>query len=226
MNMIVNQQNFGSVVLPVANDLGSTATSGTIKTHTWSGVNWVEPAAADRVIMVAIYMRRFSSTSSITSCTIDGVAATILQSLAITSNMRVALAYAVVPSGSSGNIVVTYANTLGTGWSALKAWSFAGMVTTHQDWNRLSGSDPATFGITNTKIGLLFAASYSDSTPSDPMTSPAAPHDYVSAHTVPSVAGTHQAIGDCNGVLSGTHTITVDGANTTQGVVACVFQIP
>lgn len=226
MGMVVNPQVYNQA-LPTVNYLGSNATSaGSLFTHTWSAVSYVEPPSATRVIVVGIAMRRGGGTSNISSVTIGGIAATVINSGAIRSNFRCALAYAVVPTGTSGNIVVTYNGTLGTGRSGLSAWSFSGMTTTPAQSAVMISANPVTVNVINTKPGIFIAFSYADTQSTDPLNPPAAPHDFTSAHTVNTLAGTHYAVGDANVVSAGTQTATSTSSNTAKGVVAAVWQIP
>lgn len=97
--------------------LGSNQQNSTLTTYTVTGASFGEEAF-DRRIIVAL--GGANSTRTLTSVTIGGVTATInLQYTSSGDNNRVAVATALVPTGTSGNIVVTWSGSqtnLGIGW--------------------------------------------------------------------------------------------------------------
>jgi len=85
---------------------GLVETAGTSFTFTGQAIG---AASIDRVVLVGIALRTAGVTAGVVSCTIGGVAATILVAGrdAVTNTNDVAIAALLVPAGATGNIVVS-----------------------------------------------------------------------------------------------------------------------
>lgn len=93
--------------------LQSATDTADLSSYTFASQN-LGSAASDRHIIVAVISRKAGATTTITGVTVGGVAATIVRQRANTaSNTQVAgLAIALVPSGTTGDVVVTFADTM------------------------------------------------------------------------------------------------------------------
>ena len=91
--------------MPIGSFLGANTNNSDLTTYTFSGES-LGVADSDRVIAVGIHGRSGGAGGSISSVTIGGVSATIIQ--ATESATKCGLAYASVPSGATGAIVVTF----------------------------------------------------------------------------------------------------------------------
>jgi hypothetical protein len=89
--------------------LQATTDTGNLSTYTFTAQN-LGTAAAGRYIVVAISSRKAGAATTITGVTIGGVTATIVTQVANTvTNTNVAgIAIAAVPTGATGDIVVTF----------------------------------------------------------------------------------------------------------------------
>ena len=89
--------------------LGQTSSTSTLSEYTFSSRSLGE-AADDRYILALVSTRKTATTGSISSITIGGVTATILSQVKNTTgsnNSTMAVAIALVPSGTTGDVVVT-----------------------------------------------------------------------------------------------------------------------
>lgn len=77
----------------------------TVSSKTFTAVN-IGAANAKRVVAVAIYLRHNATSPTVTAVTIGGVAATILQAQTGT-HVRMAIAYAAVPAGTTADVAIT-----------------------------------------------------------------------------------------------------------------------
>lgn len=116
--------SYGAVT-KVLSYLGSNSSITTATTYTVTAAA-LGTAATDRRIIVAI--AGANSTRTISSVTVGGVSATInIQSTASADNNVVAIATALVPTGTTGDIVVTYSGSQAAhqvGW-----WSATGLTS-------------------------------------------------------------------------------------------------
>ena len=110
MGMIIDPYRFGvpDAIISLTDQSSSTTNSGT---YTFSGMNF-GAASSDRYIVVAVGagIGSFGGGVSISSVTIGGVGATIVRQQAANvsgSGALSGIAIAAVPSGASGNVVVT-----------------------------------------------------------------------------------------------------------------------
>jgi hypothetical protein len=97
-------------------------------TYTFSAQN-LGAAAADRYIIVTVHIRKAGATLAVSSVTIGGVAATIVnQDYYATPNVNcVAIAIAKVPSGTTGDIVVVADSTVLR--CAIGVWRATGLLS-------------------------------------------------------------------------------------------------
>jgi hypothetical protein len=86
--------------------LQGTVSTADQTTYTFSSQN-LGSAAADRYIVVCIQSRRASGTPTVNSVSVGGVSATIVNQVGNTGSVA-AIAIAAVPSGTSGDVVVTF----------------------------------------------------------------------------------------------------------------------
>jgi len=88
--------------------LQATNDTSDLTTYTFSSQN-LGDVAADRLIIVGISSRKAGGSTTISSVTIGGVTATVIQNTNTVTNTDVgAIAYAVVPSGTTGDIVIVF----------------------------------------------------------------------------------------------------------------------
>jgi hypothetical protein len=108
--------------------LESASDTNDLTEYTFAGVS-LGTASADRLIVVGIAARSVSSTT-ISSVTIGGVTATVATS-GSGAGSKAAIAYATVPTGATGDIVVTFSGAhvrCGIG-----VWRITGASTTPTD---------------------------------------------------------------------------------------------
>lgn len=93
--------------------LQAAADTTDVSTYTFAGQN-LGTAAANRYIIVSILSRKAGAATTLTGVTIGGVAATIVRQQAFTdTNTNVAaIVVANVPTGATGDIVVTFADAM------------------------------------------------------------------------------------------------------------------
>lgn len=91
-------------------------------------------ADADRQIIVCAHGRSSSETISITEITIGGVAATLVQNITNASATS-AMCIANVPTGTTGDVVVTFADTMGR--CIIEVYRAVGILlpATHSDYH-------------------------------------------------------------------------------------------
>jgi hypothetical protein len=99
--------------------VGTSLQTADLTTYTFSN-NTLGTPTSDRLVVVALH-RDGSSATQVNSCTIGGVSATVLNA---TGSASCALAWAVVPNGATGDIVVTFNNT--SGRCFIGVWTITG----------------------------------------------------------------------------------------------------
>lgn len=114
-----------------------------LTTYTFSSVS-LGAAASTRVIVVFVQGVR-SSGASVSSCTVGGVSATRIETESST-NFPGALFTAVVPSGTTGDIVVTFNGTMSE--CAIGVYRATGMSATPADWELKSDGSSASETLT------------------------------------------------------------------------------
>jgi hypothetical protein len=91
--------------MPSIEFINSTTSSSDLTTYTFAGLSFGAVVSNRLIVAVVHTVYNGGGTPSVSSITIGGVSATVLH--ATGTNMGVALAYAVVPTGTTGDIVVT-----------------------------------------------------------------------------------------------------------------------
>ncbi len=149
---------------PAFSFLQATADTTDTTTYTFASQN-LGAAASDRRIIVCVHTRWGAGTPTLTSVTVGGVTATISVNNSIltggTQGNRAAIAIAEVPTGTAGNIVVTFSSTMVR--CQIGVYRATGIATAASS----TGSDvTATLSVTLTAPtdGFVIAA-YSDSPP-------------------------------------------------------------
>ena len=94
--------------------------------HTFTSMS-LGAAAADRKILVALGTNRFAAT--ISACTIGGVSATLVRAQSQINGGTVAFFIAAVPTGTTGDIVMTFSSTI-TGGVSVGVWRCTGISAT------------------------------------------------------------------------------------------------
>lgn len=144
--------------------LQATPNSADLTTYTFSSENF-GTADADRYIIVGIVARKAGATTTISSVTIGGVSATITaQQSNSDSNTNVAgIAIAKVPTGTSGDVVVTFgAGMVRCVISVYRAVGITGLTAYHSDTD--TSSDPVgTLNIPGSGFAIGMAISNSNS---------------------------------------------------------------
>lgn len=141
---------------PLAKTFLSTATNAAnASSYTITGAA-LGTASADRSIVVVAAIRS-ASANTITACTIAGVSATIDYQVVGTYSTPVTIAFcrALIPSGATGNIVVTCnvaAARLMAGW-----WALTGATPVLLDSDQYEGG-PTTLSLTDADGGVALAA--------------------------------------------------------------------
>jgi hypothetical protein len=113
-----------------------------LTTYTFSAQN-LGAAASDRHIIVAIATRKAGATFSVSSVTIGGVAATIVKQQAhtVTNTSISAIAIANVPTGATGDVVITFST--GVLRCGIGLWRADNLLTaTPYDSDSSIASDP------------------------------------------------------------------------------------
>lgn len=143
-------------------------------TYTFASQN-LGTAATDRVIVVGIGARKAGAATTISSVTIGGVSATIIQVSNSDTNSDIAgIAYATVPTGTTGDIVVTFGS--GMVRCAIQAYRAVGLAsTTPYDSGTSTASDP-TFNL-DIPVGFAVATALSNSESSCTWTGLTEDHD-------------------------------------------------
>lgn len=124
-------------------------------TYTYSSAN-LGAASARRFILVG-YMARSASTFVASSISVGGISATILGQNQIGGTVT-GFAIALVPTGASGDVVVTYGGTMVA--SGISVWSLTNLVSDSPVSNGLV-SNSATISIP--KGGAAFAVNFNNS---------------------------------------------------------------
>jgi len=91
--------------------IGAHGSSANASSYTFTSVNFGS-ASATREVFVIIGFRQTLSSNTVTAVSIGGVSASLASEAVYPSGPRIALAFAAVPSGSSGNITVTLSGSV------------------------------------------------------------------------------------------------------------------
>lgn len=129
-------------------------------TYTFAGVNF-GTAASDRFIAVTVSGRAVTTAPTITSVTIGGVTATIAVQANDVLGLNIAgIAIAAVPTGTSGNVVVVFSQTMTNADIATYSTSGVGSATA-TDFGS-STADPGTTNLDITAGGIAVAMAKQD----------------------------------------------------------------
>lgn len=121
-------------------------------------------ADATRYMVFALHWN--SSTITVSSFTVNGVAATeIVSANSVSANTT--LYGSSVAAGTTVNVVATMSGTLGTSGADISSWSLYNLASTTEDDFQSSTATPGTFSLgTVTGGAAIFAASTNSATPS------------------------------------------------------------
>jgi len=137
LNMFFDGDSFPAVVRTF---IGSNSVSGINTTsHTFAAQS-IGTASADRYVVVGIVVSEYTSTMLISSVSIGGVSASVLAQVRPSSNdIQVALYMANVPTGTTGDIVITTSGA-NIRQAAIGVWTLT----------NLQSATPASTGTDNT----------------------------------------------------------------------------
>jgi hypothetical protein len=126
-----------------------------LSTYTFSGENF-GAAASTREIFVGVSWAAGALTRSISSATIGGVAATIQRqtnlSDSVSQSVGAAVIFAAVPTGTSGDIVITFSG--GNTACVIGSYRVIGRTSFSDDTvDSYSGPNPVSVGLANNTIG-------------------------------------------------------------------------
>lgn len=202
-----NNAALGSTVVTFSLAYVSTATDTVSRTtYTFSGQS-IGTADANRIVIVGLVGRTATATLDISSVTIAGVAATLVKKQITTSGtptaMAVALYKAAVPTGTTGDVVVTFNEA--SLRAAIAVWKLV-TATAAETATAASSADPADVSLTIPSGGgvVVFVAG-SASTSYTPTGYTENVDAAIGATTTIYTAGT-------NTTSSGATTLTADGA--------------
>ena len=143
---------FASVVFATS---AVSATNAT--TYTFSGKSF-SVASSDRKVVVSICASGNLADPIISTVTIGGVTAAVVVSLhgtPATQDYLMALWQAAVPTGATGDVVVTFTGQIGS--CGIGIWAVYGAATAASDTDS-SGSDPATVSLDVPASGIAIGA--------------------------------------------------------------------
>ncbi len=145
-----------SVVVPADSYITNLGNTANLKIYTFAGVSF-GTAHSSRIIVVATGVRFDFSTTI--SCTIAGVAASLIVQEGPTSGNPSAMFYISVPTGLTGDIVITTLNTVTQ--CAIGVWAIYGKTTNAPTaFNSARNSDPLSFNANTvaTSTAIAFTA--------------------------------------------------------------------
>lgn len=191
---------------PTKSFQGAINSSADGTSHTFSAFS-LGAAAADRLILVGFGTRRGAATA-ISSVTIGGVTATLIQTQRSDSGVvvNVCLAYAVVPTGTTGDIVINWSATATRVRGGV--WRAVGLNSSTPIDTGTSTATPPTDTLNTDDDGFAFGVVAAG----------------VSSGAGGSVAWTNlsedfDAVQESNVVVSGASSATVDGTLAVTGTV-------
>lgn len=198
--------------------LQSANNAGNNSTYTFSSQNF-GAAAADRYIIVAVHLDFSNQSNSVSSVTIGGVTATHLGTQ--TGNQYLTAFYmALVPTGTSGNVVVTCSTIALAG--AIGMWSATGIHSVPAIVKTNNAEDP-TATVDIPAGGAVVAAAYSPTNTTTSWTNLTERYDAVFADG----ASNHTITGASDNFASQTNAraITADFGSPTTGRSTGVFVV-
>jgi hypothetical protein len=137
--------------------IAATADTTDQTTYTFAGAS-IGSAAADRIVVVGIAAREGGGTNrTLSSVSIAGVSATIV---ADSGNVptHAAFAVALVPTGATGDIVVTF--SAGMSRCVISVWSTAGMDSSAVSSDTADTTDPLEASVNIPAGGVAFGTAY------------------------------------------------------------------
>lgn len=133
-------------------------TSGTdttdATTYTFAGKS-IGTASADRVVAVFIHGRG-GTARTVSTVTIAGVSATIVTATNVSSQQPAAWAYALVPSGTTGDVVVTFSGSLSR--AGIELYTITGGPITVVDSDTTATSSALTVDVATGGVTLMGAS--------------------------------------------------------------------
>jgi hypothetical protein len=198
--------------------LGAYSTNATQSSYTWSGVSF-GAAAANRVIVVAFGTRDGGSSLTFPSCTIGGISATLAVATNNTTGGNMSMAgifYATVPTGTTGDIVLTFNET--TLRARIGTYRATGVSSVNIDAQTTTGTT-TTFTVTGASGCALVATALSASNTS--YTWSGANEDYDGAVGTSTSSG-----GSSTSGTAGANVITATAVATGSTAGAAVALIP
>lgn len=146
-------------VLTYVGTVGPT-TIGGASSYTWSAAS-IGAAATGRLVVVCVAGNNVAF--GVSSATIGGVAATVV-SVQQGQYMGSAILTAVVPTGTTANVAVTFTGGIGTGFIGI--WNITGLAssTAHDFYNTtggVNGTYTATLDVPALGVAVAFGAGFS-----------------------------------------------------------------
>lgn len=131
-------------------------TTDSTKTYTFSGVA-IGTAAVDRRVHVTAHTFNIG-TPTISSITIGGILATINASRSVAGNTGSAIATALVPTGTTADIVVTWTSSSDSTGCHVGVWSSVGLATSGAYDSDSSVANPQTATLSTLDGGFCIAS--------------------------------------------------------------------
>ena len=123
------------------------------KTHTHSGLSF---GAADQSRYLVVAIATIVSTTNLSTVTIGGVSASLIARPAVLASTCCELWGALVPTGTSGSVVFTNTNTMGT--SVVDVFSLVNLISTTATATSTDLSSPVSTSVVVPDNGFLIAA--------------------------------------------------------------------
>ena len=134
--------------------VGGTSSTSDLTTYTFAGHSLGTPVA-DRRVIVSVCADGVSAGTTVDTVTIGGVTATVVDTN-FNGNAVAAIAIALVPTGATGDIVVTH--SAGKANCRVDVWTATGLLSnTPVDFDAGTGTNPTTYSMTSVADGILVA---------------------------------------------------------------------
>lgn len=198
-----------SSVKPSITYNGSASNDTNITTYTFTSVS-IGTAATNRIVMVAVTSSSGTPARTITSATIAGVSATVLDVNTSFTN-RTAFIYANIPTGTTATIVVTFSGAMTR--CAVGSYSLYNLKSTNyidSGTGSFSGTASATVSVPADGIVIAGIVQISNS---NPFTWTNVDENY----DIPLDAGTAEISGASRQVTTGNNSYTVTATATGSG---------
>lgn len=157
---------FGNVIVPSLAFQASATAIGSGSTYTYNS-QAIGPAAANRLVIVAVHSLQSAGARTISSVTVGGISATVIPGTTFTTTTAhgdydSALYAASVPTGTTANIVVTMSGSVTGGGGGISVWAAYDLSsTTAIDGDgaiNTSGSPANIPSLTTANSGFLVAS--------------------------------------------------------------------